>query len=129
MPNRRQDNVARALLTGLIFQKGVPLTFRNDEATELVEGTVAAMNSYLRIQQITTGGHNPRSNAVVERFMQHLTACLTKCDDSQYGNMRDYLPAIFSPQHSFQLVHQLHAFRGWARTTSQDDHGSTCQPY
>ncbi len=52
------------------------------------------MNSYLRIQQITTGGHNPRSNAVVERFMQHLTASLTKCDDSQYGNMRDYLPAI-----------------------------------
>jgi hypothetical protein len=26
--------------------------------------------------------------------MQHLTACLTKCDDSQYSNMRDYLPAI-----------------------------------
>ncbi len=29
LPNRKQDNVARALLTGLIFQKGVPLTFRN----------------------------------------------------------------------------------------------------
>jgi hypothetical protein len=41
-----------------------------------------------------TGGHNPRSTGVVERFVQHLTACLTKCDDSQYGNMRDYLPAI-----------------------------------
>ncbi len=40
LPNRKQDNVARALLTGLIFQKDVPLTFRNDEATELVEGTV-----------------------------------------------------------------------------------------
>jgi hypothetical protein len=94
LPNRKQENVARALLTGLIFQKGVPLMFRNDEAAELVEGTVAAMNSYLRIEQITTGGHNPRSNGVVERFMQHLTACLTKCDDSQYSNMRDYLPAI-----------------------------------
>ena len=94
LPNRRQENIARALLTGLIFQKGVPLIFRNDEATELVAGTVAAMNTYLKIQQVTTGGHNPRSNAVVERFMQHLTACLTKCDDSQYGNMRDYLPAI-----------------------------------
>ena len=56
--------------------------FRNDEAAELVEGTVAAMNSYLGIQQITTGEQNPRSNAVVERFMQHLTACLTMCDDS-----------------------------------------------
>ena len=94
LPNRKQDNVARALLTGLIFQKGVPLIFRNDEAAELVGGTVAAMNTYLGIQQVTTGGYNPRSNAVVERFMQHLTACLTKCDDSQYSNMRDYLPAI-----------------------------------
>jgi hypothetical protein len=33
-------------------------------------------------------------DAVVERFMQHLNACLSKCDDSQYKNMRDYLPAI-----------------------------------
>jgi hypothetical protein len=56
-------------------------------------------------------GHNPRSNAVVERFMQHLTTCLTKCDDSQYSNMRDYLPAIafahntafnFCPQHGLR---------------------------
>jgi hypothetical protein len=53
LPNRRQENIARALLTGLIFQKGVPLIFRNDEATELVAGTVAAMNTYLKIQQIS----------------------------------------------------------------------------
>jgi hypothetical protein len=39
LPNRRQENIARALLTGLIFQKGVPLIFRNDEAAELVAGT------------------------------------------------------------------------------------------
>ncbi len=52
------------------------------------------MNQYLGIKQITTGGYNPRSNAVVERFMQHLTACSTKCDDSQYKNIKDYLPAI-----------------------------------
>ncbi len=94
LTNRKQDNVARALLTGLIFQKGVPLSFRNDEALEFVRGVVAAMNRYLGIQQITTGSHNPRSNAVVERFMQHLNACLSKCDDSQYKNMRDHLPAI-----------------------------------
>ena len=31
LANRKQDNVARALLTGLILQKGVPLSFRNDE--------------------------------------------------------------------------------------------------
>ena len=52
------------------------------------------MNRYLGIEQITTGSHNPRSNAVVERFMQHLNGCLTKCDDAQYKNMKDFLPAI-----------------------------------
>jgi hypothetical protein len=26
--------------------------------------------------------------------MQHLTSCLTKCDDTQYRNVKDYLPAI-----------------------------------
>jgi hypothetical protein len=37
LPNTKQENVARrALLTGLIFQKGVLLIFRNDEAAELV---------------------------------------------------------------------------------------------
>jgi transposase InsO family protein len=94
LPNRKQENVARALMTGLILQKGVPLIFRNDEASEFVNGAVAAMNRYLGITQVTTGSYNPRSNAVVERFMQHLNGCLTKCDDTQYNNIRDYLPAI-----------------------------------
>ena len=51
------------------------------------------MNRYLGISQVTTASHNPRSNAVVERFMQHLNGCLTKCDDAQYNNMKDYLSA------------------------------------
>jgi hypothetical protein len=94
LPNRKQEHVARALMTGLILQKGVPLIFRNDEASEFVKGVVASMNRYLGISQVTTASHNPRSNAVVERFMQHLNGCLTKCDDTQYNNMQDYLPAI-----------------------------------
>jgi transposase InsO family protein len=94
LQNRKQENVARALMTGLILQKGAPLTFRNDEASELVKGVVASMNRYLGISQVTTASHNPRSNAVVERFMQHLNDCLAKCDDAQYNNMKDYLPAI-----------------------------------
>ncbi len=49
LPNRKQDNVARALMTGLILQEGVPLIFRNDEASEFVKGVVAAMNRYLGI--------------------------------------------------------------------------------
>jgi hypothetical protein len=64
----------------------VPLIFVNDEAKEFVDGVVHIMNRYSGIKQITTGGHNPRSNANVECFMQHLTtsSCLTKCDDTQY---------------------------------------------
>jgi hypothetical protein len=49
LQNRKQENVARALMTGLILQKDVPLTFRNDEATELIKGVVALMNRYLGI--------------------------------------------------------------------------------
>jgi hypothetical protein len=63
LPNRKQDNVARALMTGLILQKGVPLTFRNDEASDFVKGVVASMNRYLGISQVTTASHNPRSNS------------------------------------------------------------------
>ncbi len=85
LPNRKQEHVARALMTGLILQKGVPLTFRNDEASEFVKGVVASMNRYLGISQVTTASQNPRLNAVVERFMQHFM---------QYSNMQDYLPAI-----------------------------------
>ena len=38
MKNRNQDNVARALLTHIIFSKGVPTTLRSDYAPELVDG-------------------------------------------------------------------------------------------
>ncbi len=84
LPDRKMEGVAKALLSGLIFQKGVPLIFVNDEAKECVDGVVHSMNRYLGIKQITTGGHNPPSNANVERVMQHLTSCLTKCDDTQW---------------------------------------------
>ena len=30
--NRDSESVAKCLLTGLVFQKGVPMTFRNDAA-------------------------------------------------------------------------------------------------
>jgi hypothetical protein len=65
LPNHKQENVARALLTGLILQKDVPLIFRNDEASEFVKGVAASMNRYLGISQVTTASHNPRSNAML----------------------------------------------------------------
>jgi hypothetical protein len=75
LPNRKQENVSRALLSGLVFVKGVPLEFRSDNAPELMSGLVAAMNHYLGVKQITTGGYNPRGNAIVERFMHTLGQC------------------------------------------------------
>ena len=65
--------MAKALPLNIILQKGVPLTFRNDNAAEFIHGVVGAMNAYLGIEQITTGGYNARGNTTVERFMQHLT--------------------------------------------------------
>jgi hypothetical protein len=53
--NTKMEGVARSLLFGLIFQKGVPLIFKCDEAKEFVEGVLHSMNQYLGIQQITTG--------------------------------------------------------------------------
>ena len=94
LKDRKQDTVARALLTGLIFKKGVPMTFRSDEAAEFVGGVVAAMNSYLGIEQITTGGYNPRANAVAERFMATLGHMLRVCSDTEYRNIKDYLQCI-----------------------------------
>ena len=94
LKDRKQDTVAKALLSGLIFQKGVPLTFRNDEASEFVGGVVAAMNTYLGIEQITTGGYNPRANAVAERFMSTLGHMLRVCSDAEYRNIGQYLQCI-----------------------------------
>ncbi len=78
LPNRKQDSVSRALLSGLVFVKGVPLAFRSDNAPELMSGLVSAMNHYLGVEQITTGGYNPRGNAIVELFMHTLARAHAK---------------------------------------------------
>jgi hypothetical protein len=51
LQNRKQENVARALMTGLILQKGVPLTFRNDEASELASQRRCSINESLSWHQ------------------------------------------------------------------------------
>ena len=94
LKDRKQDAVAKALLSGLIFQKGVPMVLRNDEASEFAGGAAAAMNEYLGIDQITTGGYNPRSNAVAERFMSTLGHMLRVCSDQEYKGIKDYLQCI-----------------------------------
>ena len=50
LPDRKMEGVAKALLSGIIFQKGVPLIFVNDEAQEFVGGVVHSMNRYLGIK-------------------------------------------------------------------------------
>jgi hypothetical protein len=59
--NRTQDNVAKAIIRNIIFQRGVPRSIRTDNAPELVSltGAVSAICEYLEIDQIRTGGHNP----------------------------------------------------------------------
>jgi hypothetical protein len=94
MSSRNQDKVARALLSQIIFSRGVPTTLRSDSAPELVAGWVADINAYLGIDQVRTGGYNPRGNAVCERANQVIGAMLRKCSYKQYQNIQDYLPAM-----------------------------------
>ncbi len=64
LPSREQDHVARTILRRIVFERGVPLSLRSDNAPELMKGVVKNICSYLNIQQIVTGGHNPRGNAI-----------------------------------------------------------------
>ena len=93
MTSRNQDKVAQALLTQIIFSRGVPTSLRSDSAPELVAGWVADINAYLGIDQVRTGGYNPRGNAVCERANQTIGAMLRKCSDNQNKHIKDYLPA------------------------------------
>ena len=94
MKERKQETVAKALLTGLVFTKGVPLTFRSDEAAEFVSGVVSVMNKYLGIKQITTGGHNARGNATVERVMQTVGHMLRTSKQAEYDNIKEYVQCM-----------------------------------
>ena len=97
LPNRSQDNVAKALLNRVIFTRGVPCVIRNDNAPELssLTGAVSAICEYLQIDQIRTGGHNPRGNAICERANQTLGAMIRKLSDYEYKNIKEIaLPAF-----------------------------------
>ena len=95
--NRTQENVARALSTNVIFQRGVPMSLRTDNAPELssLTGAVTAIAQYLNITQIKTGGHNPRGNSICERVNQSLGAMIRKLSDADYANIdKIALPAF-----------------------------------
>jgi hypothetical protein len=49
----------------------------------------------LNIEQITTGGHNPRGNAICERVNQSIGSMIRKLTDHEYKSLNTlYLPSL-----------------------------------
>ena len=95
LPSREQERVARTILRRIVFERGVPLSLRSDNAPELMKGVVKKICSYLNIQQIVTGGHNPRGNAICERANQTLGNMIRKLSDKEYTLIKTHaLPAF-----------------------------------
>jgi hypothetical protein len=95
--NRTQEGVALTILKHVIFQRGVPRSLRTDNAPELssLTGAVSAICEYLKIDQIRTGGHNPRGNSICERIDQSLGSMIRKLNDYEYGKIEQLaLPAF-----------------------------------
>jgi hypothetical protein len=72
-----------------------------------MSGLVSAMNHYLGVEQITTGGYNPRGNAIVERFMHTLGHMLRIASNEEYNSQPQRLPAVhcIRAQLHIQLSH------------------------
>jgi transposase InsO family protein len=87
--NRTQEGVALTILKHVIFQRGVPRSLRTDNAPELssLTGAVSAICEYLKIDQIRTGGHNPRGNSICERINQSLGSMIRKLNDQEYKHL------------------------------------------
>ena len=86
LPSRKQEQVAHTILRRVIFERGVPLSIRSDNAPELMKGVIQKICKYLNILQIVTGGHNPRGNAICERANQTLGNMIRKLTDKEYTN-------------------------------------------
>ncbi len=88
LPSRKQEQVAHTILQRIIFERVVLLSVRSDNAPELMKGVIHKICKYLNIQQIVTGGHNPRGNAICERANQTLGNMIRKLTDKEYTNMQ-----------------------------------------
>jgi hypothetical protein len=89
--------VAKAIIRNIIFQRGVPRSIRTDNAPELASltGAVSAICEYLKIDQIRTGGHNPRGNSICERVNQSIGSMIRKLSDKEYKQLKTIaLPAF-----------------------------------
>ena len=95
LPSRKQEKVANTILRRVIFERGVPLSIRSDNAPELMKGVMKRICTYLNIKQIVTGGHNPRGNAICERANQTLGNMIRKLTDKEYSTLKTLaLPAF-----------------------------------
>ena len=92
-------------MQSIIFQRGVPLTFRSDNAPELAEGIVKEINKYLSIDHVKTGGYNPRGNAICERANATIGAMLRKCHDAHQNSSTCY---AICDQHYLQFGIKLY---------------------
>ena len=93
--SRSQLHVAAVLLKHVILSRGVPISFRTDNAPELMRGAVEIICQFLNIEQITTGGHSPRGNAICERVNQTIGSMIRKLSDHEYKNLSTlYLPSF-----------------------------------
>ena len=60
-----------------------------------MRGAVEIICQFLNIEQITTGGHSPRGNAICERVNQTIGAMIRKLSDHEYKNLSTlYLPSF-----------------------------------
>ena len=95
LPSREQTNVARTILRRIVFERGVPISLRSDNAPELMKGVAQKICAYLNIQQIVTGGHNPRGNAICERANQTVGNMIRKLSDKEYSSIKTHaIPAF-----------------------------------
>ena len=94
LPNQKQEHVARTLLNSVFYTRGVPLVIRSDNAPQLMQGAARDMCKYLGIEQVVTGGHNPRGNAICERVNQTIGSMIRKMNDHDYKNLKNLLPAF-----------------------------------
>ena len=88
LPSREQTKVAQTILRRIVLERGVPISLRSDNAPELMKGVVQKICAYLNIQQIVTGGHNPRGNAICERANQTIGNMIRKLSDKEYSSLK-----------------------------------------
>ena len=95
LPSREQTKVAQTILRRIVLERGVPISLRSDNAPELMKGVVQKICAYLNIQQIVTGGHNPRGNAICERANQTIGNMIRKLSDKEYSSLKTHaIPAF-----------------------------------